>query len=421
MTISFYALTANEYIYILQILLNISSSLRISVQLPAADTEMESSAVVRRFKSLPKPFCKLDDLLASPTYDTKETNTAIRRFKSLPKPFGNLDDSLLASPDFKIQQKRSPDASSEASSSGYDSADSFLSSSFSLDNSLDFSLTGCQLTPSVSKCSDRPRRSLFSATTPRDSPVTKQGSAKRRRDDDDETRDAKRACMSTASSMCPLNSPLAHSDGRIKSALDNDDEETIGDFSKPYCLPTISGKHSDLQSISSETVSRLINNDFSDTVSDFTIIDCRYPYEYEGGHIHNAINIWNTDQLREFYKSHSRQDSTDKRQILVFHCEFSSERGPKMSRFLRQLDRDANKDVYPALNYPEVYLLHNGYKALYEQFPTHCEPQEYLLMANPDYVDDLKMFRAKSKACSGAKSRSRRRQLVLWTIISWLN
>ncbi len=39
------------------------------------------------------------------------------------------------------------------------------------------------------------------------------------------------------------------------------------------------------------------------------------------------------------------------------------------SRFLRNQDRDANKDCYPSLYYPEVYLLDNGYKAFYEQHP----------------------------------------------------
>ena len=34
-------------------------------------------------------------------------------------------------------------------------------------------------------------------------------------------------------------------------------------------------------------------------------------------------------------------------------------------RFLRSQDREMNKDNYPALNFPEVYLLEGGYKAFY--------------------------------------------------------
>ena len=34
-----------------------------------------------------------------------------------------------------------------------------------------------------------------------------------------------------------------------------------------------------------QKVARLLNHDFEDLVKDYTIVDCRYPYEYEGGHI----------------------------------------------------------------------------------------------------------------------------------------
>lgn len=56
----------------------------------------------------------------------------------------------------------------------------------------------------------------------------------------------------------------------------------------------------------------------------------------------------------------------DRRVILVFHCEFSSERGPRMCRFVRQRDRDVND--YPRLHYPELYVLKDGYK---DFFPRH--------------------------------------------------
>lgn len=36
------------------------------------------------------------------------------------------------------------------------------------------------------------------------------------------------------------------------------------------------------------------------------------------------------------------------------------------SRFLRKFDRDSNKDCYPQLHYPELYLLEGGYKNFYE-------------------------------------------------------
>jgi hypothetical protein len=57
-----------------------------------------------------------------------------------------------------------------------------------------------------------------------------------------------------------------------------------------------------------------------------------------------------------------------KRVIVIFHCEFSSERGPGLLRFLRNQDRALNEDCYPYLHYPELYLLEGGYKSFYEHF-----------------------------------------------------
>ena len=71
----------------------------------------------------------------------------------------------------------------------------------------------------------------------------------------------------------------------------------------------------------------------SSEIIQHTIIDCRYPYEYDGGHIMGAINIWSKDALMErFFKDPPQcQSNTDKtRLVIVFHCEFSSKRGPDM-------------------------------------------------------------------------------------------
>lgn len=65
-------------------------------------------------------------------------------------------------------------------------------------------------------------------------------------------------------------------------------------------------------------------------------------------------------------KNPIKPEDPNKRVVLIFHCEFSSERGPKMSRFLRKSDRQANKDCYPHLYYPELYLLDGGYKVYFE-------------------------------------------------------
>lgn len=120
----------------------------------------------------------------------------------------------------------------------------------------------------------------------------------------------------------------------VYSSLDPSSSESnlIGDFSQPYCLPMIDGKHNDLKSISADTMQKLLLGEFDDRVASFKVIDCRYPYEFEGGHIIGALNLYMSDQILEELVKKKTDKPADgkKRDILVFHCEFSSERGPKL-------------------------------------------------------------------------------------------
>ena len=92
------------------------------------------------------------------------------------------------------------------------------------------------------------------------------------------------------------------------------------------------------------------------------IIDARYCYEYEGGHIRGAENfgMWEEEAfLAEFFppsleekpltpkplrstENENKENEnivekdTEKREIIIFHCEFSSARGPALMRLLRK-------------------------------------------------------------------------------------
>ncbi|XP_046576862.1 M-phase inducer phosphatase-like [Haliotis rubra] len=192
----------------------------------------------------------------------------------------------------------------------------------------------------------------------------------------------------------------------MKSAVDKMEAEInlIGDGSKCHRLPTITGRHKDLKSVSPRTVSQLLTGKYDDVISGYQIIDCRYPYEYEGGHIEGAINLHNEAQISELVTNLRGRESTQ-RNILVFHCEFSSERAPKLLRHLRSMDRKLNSDCYPFLFYPEVYLLDGGYKAFYEQHQRQCQPNTYIPMLHEDYASQLRHFRSKSKTNKTAKNR----------------
>jgi M-phase inducer phosphatase 2 len=148
----------------------------------------------------------------------------------------------------------------------------------------------------------------------------------------------------------------------------------------------------------------------ADLVDEYLILDCRYPYEYEGGHIPGALNIWNKDSLQEKFYSSPEYTPSSRRRIIIFHCEFSSQRAPNMSRFMRELDRKKNGMAFPKLYYPELYLLNGGYKAYYEQFPEFCEPNCYVKMLDENYKEELRHFKQRSKSWTGGEAATCKRR-----------
>ena len=196
----------------------------------------------------------------------------------------------------------------------------------------------------------------------------------------------------------------------IKSAIyrSTTDDDLTGDFSKQCALPLSEGQHEDLKSISAETLSRLMAGEFATEVAEFKIVDCRYPYEFEAGHIDGALNLYTKDMIEQFLlepltHKPAIEPEGHARRIIVFHCEFSWERGPNMSRFLRNIDRQRNKEHYPALHYPEIYLLHGGYQQFFKEQRALCSPQGYRPMKDPAHEADLRQFRIKSKSWQGER------------------
>ncbi|TRY63490.1 hypothetical protein TCAL_06852 [Tigriopus californicus] len=202
----------------------------------------------------------------------------------------------------------------------------------------------------------------------------------------------------------------------IRQACERLDEpNTTADRTRTLSLPVMlkGKKHTDLDTIDCHTLARLMRGEFADKVESYRIIDARYTYEFEGGHIRGAENFGAWEEQTFFDEflpshlvplpsgSHQNNKDQDKRQILIFHCEFSSQRGPKLYRELRQRDRIANAESYPCLHYPEVYLLHNGYKEFFYNYKELCEPQAYLEMVHPAYIEQELKFRKKSKSWTG--------------------
>ena len=142
-----------------------------------------------------------------------------------------------------------------------------------------------------------------------------------------------------------------------------------------------------------------MNGKYADLIEKFIIFDARFPYEFQGGHISGAENVFKKEDSFERLFTQLIQPSTPgKRVVIIFHCEFSSERGPRLMREVREKDRILNAHRYPNLHYPEMYLLEGGYKSFFESFKAeYCEPRAYLPMLHDNHRNDLKFFRKKSK------------------------
>ncbi|XP_054540067.1 M-phase inducer phosphatase 3 isoform X7 [Pan troglodytes] len=157
-------------------------------------------------------------------------------------------------------------------------------------------------------------------------------------------------------------------------------------------------------------VAALLSGKFQGLIEKFYVIDCRYPYEYLGGHIQGALNLYSQEELFNFFlKKPIVPLDTQKRIIIVFHCEFSSERGPRMCRCLREEDRSLNQ--YPALYYPELYILKGGYRDFFPEYMELCEPQSYCPMHHQDHKTELLRCRSQSKVQEG--ERQLREQIAL--------
>lgn len=160
--------------------------------------------------------------------------------------------------------------------------------------------------------------------------------------------------------------------------------------------------------IDQDSFYKLINDNCRHNFDDIIIIDCRFDYEYEGGHIKEAINISNKQELENRFINNDK--SSHKKSLIIFHCEFSLFRGPTMASHLRKSDRILNFDNYPNLKYPDILILDGGYKQFYEKFSHHCYPQNYVEMKdikfNKKCDTELHRFRSFSKLNDHSRSNS---------------
>ena len=91
-------------------------------------------------------------------------------------------------------------------------------------------------------------------------------------------------------------------------------------------LPCFNVEADTLHRIDKSILHDVLIDKYNGKYDNFIVVDCRFDYEYKGGHISGAVNINSTDGLEEkFFKV-----PIDGETLVIFHCEFSAHRAPRM-------------------------------------------------------------------------------------------
>ncbi|EQL00916.1 rhodanese-like domain-containing protein [Ophiocordyceps sinensis CO18] len=159
----------------------------------------------------------------------------------------------------------------------------------------------------------------------------------------------------------------------LKSVMDI---EEIYELLLPYSLPE--DPTDVIPRISKETLLDVLDGKYAEQFDQRVVIDCRFEYEYDGGHIQGAVN----HNDKELLASQLLQTPMAGKTLLIFHCEYSAHRAPLMARHIRSEDRTVNAEHYPRLTYPEVYILDGGYSSFFAEHRGRCFPPEYVEMSD---------------------------------------
>lgn len=169
--------------------------------------------------------------------------------------------------------------------------------------------------------------------------------------------------------------------GHVQSNLHSVmDVEDVQEPALPHFFPD--GDGDSIPRITRETFLDVMDGKFSHEYSQRLVIDCRFEYEYEGGHIDGAINYNDKELLARHLFEHPMGGKV----LLIFHCEYSVHRAPMMARHIRSEDRTANAEFYPHLTYPDVYILEGGYSEFFVQHRSRCYPQSYVEMNDEEHA-----------------------------------
>ena len=108
-----------------------------------------------------------------------------------------------------------------------------------------------------------------------------------------------------------------HVDASLQSIMDVDD---IAQLKLPHFIP----EQDTIPRITKQTMVEVLDGKYAQYYDRSLVIDCRFEYEYIGGHIEGAINFNNKEELA----STLFQEASAQKTLLIFHCEYSAHRAP---------------------------------------------------------------------------------------------
>ncbi|PVU90609.1 hypothetical protein BB559_004552 [Furculomyces boomerangus] len=173
-------------------------------------------------------------------------------------------------------------------------------------------------------------------------------------------------------------------------------------------IPSYSTSCDPIRRINRDVMAEILSGKYNSLYNNLIVVDCRFPYEYQGGHIQDATN---TPTIESLELTFFENPTVDKKTLVIFHCEYSVKRAPSMANHLRKRDRELNMANYPNLHYPNVYVLEGGYSSFFFEHRRFCNPCEYISMNDNNHADDCrkhfnsfeKQFkRSKSAVCRSA-------------------
>ena len=111
--------------------------------------------------------------------------------------------------------------------------------------------------------------------------------------------------------------------GSLHSIMDIDDPHQLQ-------LPHFNSDEESLPRITKDTMVDVLDGRYLDCYDHCMVIDCRFEYEYKGGHIDGALNFNDKEELSKQLFESSALSSTAPKILLIFHCEYSAHRAPIM-------------------------------------------------------------------------------------------